>query len=121
MALEIRRGPPQGIIADRRLYLTREGGNVDGKPGQRVVEEGDREAAWLLATPGSLIDALEVERLGLELVDGKVVQRKARIDDEPKSAEPAAAAPAAAEEDALAASRSAEAEPPKPKKSKRGE
>lgn len=90
MALEIRRpkGPPQGLVADRRLYLTREGGNVDGQPGPRMVEDGDPAAAFLLATPGWVIPAEDVSRLGLELVDGRIEQRRAK---------PVVAAPAAEE------------------------
>lgn len=93
MTFEIRRpkGPPQGLVADRRLYLTKDGGNVDAAPGQRVVEEGDPAAAYLLATPGWVIPSEDVTRLGLELVDGRIVQRPAK---------PAAAAqaPAAGEQ-----------------------
>jgi len=79
MALEIHRpkDTPQGLVADRRLYLSREGGAVDGVAGQQVVEEGDPRAAFLLATPGVVIPAEDCVRLGLELVDGRIAQRQA--------------------------------------------
>lgn len=54
------------MIADRRLYLTADRSTV--------VEEGDPRAAWLLAGQGSEIPPSEVSRLGLHLVDGRVVQ-----------------------------------------------
>ena len=66
MALEIRQ-PKQsavGLVADRRLYLTRDGA--------RVVEDGSSEAATLFATPETLISQDEVDRLGLSLVDGRI-------------------------------------------------
>ena len=44
--------------ADRRLYLTADR--------QRVVEEGDAEAAFLLVPEGEEIPEDEVERLGLK-------------------------------------------------------
>lgn len=66
MALKIDRGekPRGAMVCDRRLYLTA------GK--DEVVEEGDARASFLFATPGYEIPAGEVERFGLELVDGKV-------------------------------------------------
>ena len=60
--------PAAGLIADRRLFLT---------AGNKVVEEGDPDAAFLLAAPGSLIPAAEVNRLGLELKGEKVTQSHA--------------------------------------------
>ena len=44
------------VVANERLYLTAD---------DRVVGEGDPDAAFLLAGPGSVIDRVEVERLGL--------------------------------------------------------
>lgn len=58
------------MIADRRLWLTADEA--------RVVEEGDPEAAFLLAGEGSLIPVPEVERLGLKSEDGKIVLPGAR-------------------------------------------
>ena len=55
------------VIADRRLFLTAD---------QRVVEEGDPDAAFQLAAPGAKIEPAEVSRLGLETKDGKVSQKK---------------------------------------------
>lgn len=46
------------FIADRRLYLTANR--------QRVVEEGDPDAAFLYAAPGHKIPAEMVEKHGLE-------------------------------------------------------
>lgn len=67
MTLKIIRGSgmANGIIADRRLYLTR-----DGKVSDQPVSGG-----ILLATPGSVIPASECSRLSLALEDGKVVQK----------------------------------------------
>jgi hypothetical protein len=56
------------LIADRRLFLTAD---------QRVVEEGDPNAAIQLAAPGGFIEPAEVRRLGLELKDGKISQKAA--------------------------------------------
>ena len=56
-----------GLVADRRLCLTADQ--------ERVVESGDMAAAWLLAAPGTLIPKPDVERLGLVVVEGRVVQR----------------------------------------------
>jgi hypothetical protein len=69
MALEIRRPKTAtaGLIADRRLYLARDG--------TRIVEEGSPDAAYLLATPGTLIEQADVEQLGLAMVDDRIVQR----------------------------------------------
>lgn len=53
------------MLADRRLYLTRDR--------SRVVEEGDVEAAFLLASEGRDIEVSEIHRLGLKLKDGRVV------------------------------------------------
>lgn len=59
-------GPPVGLIADRRLFLTADR--------ETVVEDGDPRAALLFATKDYGIPAAEVERLGLALVGGRVVQ-----------------------------------------------
>lgn len=62
----------KSITADRRLFLdaTRE----------RVVEDGDADAAFLLATPGKRIPGDEVERLGLSTSSGKVKQAERHAD-----------------------------------------
>lgn len=65
--------------ADRRLWLTADR--------ERVVEEGDPEAAFLFATPGKDISDEDVERYGLKPA------RKAPAADAP--AEEKQAAPAA--------------------------
>lgn len=65
----------KGIVADRRLYLTRvRQGVAAAEPGQRVVEEGDPAAGYLLASVGDTIPAEQVDALGLVVVDGKVKQ-----------------------------------------------
>jgi hypothetical protein len=74
--------PTKALVADRRLYLTRDE--------KSVVEEGDASAAFLLAASGSAIPGVEVDRLGLSVVEGRVVQASAEI---PAAAE----APPAAE------------------------
>jgi len=72
MALTIKRGtdpdqPEAGaLIADRRLWLN--------AGGTRVVEDGDPAAALQLAAPGLPIRKAEVDRLGLEVVDGRIQQ-----------------------------------------------
>lgn len=53
------------FVADRRLYLTADK--------ERVVEEGDPEAAFLLCAEGRAIHPDHVDRYGLEREDGKVV------------------------------------------------
>jgi hypothetical protein len=67
MALQILREGPKmdGLIADRRLYLTADKG--------RVVEEGAPDAAYLFAVPGTPIEAGDVALHGLTMVDGQVV------------------------------------------------
>lgn len=80
MALEVHRiekqpsGPP--LTADRRLYLSADR--------QRVLEEGDPAAAYLLAGVGGEIVPSEAARLGLAVVNGRLEQRPAF-----KAAEPA--------------------------------
>lgn len=70
MALTVHRKGEQivatGLIADRRLCLTADG--------QRLVEAGALEAAVLFAAKGQPIPEADVKRLGLAMVDGKVVQ-----------------------------------------------
>lgn len=83
MALTIDKGEPKGsgMHADRRLF-------VDvGKA--RLVEDGSPDAAYLLAPEGGEILAADVERLGLSVVDGCVVQGAAEPVPEPEpEAEP---------------------------------
>lgn len=80
--------PPAGIVADRRLYVTRDRDSaVDAQPGARIVEEGDPDAAFLLAAEGDVIPDIKAQELGLAVVDGKVVQRAASV-SEPPPAEP---------------------------------
>jgi hypothetical protein len=57
----------KGLVADRRLFLAFDR--------TRLVEDGSLEAAFLLAPQGDVIPANEAARLGLELVDGCIVQR----------------------------------------------
>jgi hypothetical protein len=80
MPLEIRIPKPGeaeagGLIADRRLCLTRD---------DRLVEDGALDAVMLLAGEGGLIPGDVVTHLGLELIDGRVVQHSS----EPAIAEP---------------------------------
>jgi hypothetical protein len=63
------RNRAKGLVADRRLFLA-----LDQT---RVVEDGSPEAAFLLAPQGDVIPTNEAARLGLELVDGCIVQRQA--------------------------------------------
>lgn len=67
MALEIIRGVAKmsELVADRRLFLTADKA--------QIVEEGSAEGAYLFATPGMTIPAGDVERYGLQLVDGVLV------------------------------------------------
>lgn len=53
------------FTADRRLFLTRDR--------KRVVEEGDKDAGFLLAAAGREISESDAEAYGLECRDGKVV------------------------------------------------
>lgn len=55
-----------GLVADRNLYL-------DASQ-NALVEEGDYRCASLLCGKGRAIYADEVKRLGLVVVDGRVVQ-----------------------------------------------
>lgn len=54
-----------GLLADRRLYRTRDG---------RLVEETSPDAAFLVAATGQPIAPETVTRLGLRVVQGRVVQ-----------------------------------------------
>lgn len=56
----------QGMVADRNLYLD--------KSRDVLVEENDSRCASLLCGKGRAIYADEVQRLGLVVVDGRVVQ-----------------------------------------------
>lgn len=75
-----------GLAADRRLYVTRDRG--------RVVEDGDPEAGFLLASgPGALIPPEDVARLGLTVRDGRIVQHGGEK-EQAKPADKQAAPPA---------------------------
>lgn len=67
MSLRIHRGekPHGAMICDRRLYLTADK--------DEVVEADDARASFLFATPGYEIPAGDVERFGLQVVDGVVI------------------------------------------------
>lgn len=70
MALEVRilrdaGSSPAALVADRRLWLTADRA--------AVVEEGDPRAAFLLAGLGGEIHLTEVQRLGLGMVDGRIM------------------------------------------------
>lgn len=53
------------VVSDRRLWL-------DAKK-ERVVEDGDPDAAFLLVGEGSNFPAAEAEGLGLTIRGGKIV------------------------------------------------
>lgn len=76
--LGIRRGeqPQVGVLSDRRLYLSADK--------EVVVEEGDRRAAFLFATPGYEVLAGDVERYGLAVDDGRIVLPGAPTTREPE-------------------------------------
>lgn len=92
MAITIKKAMPDpdqpqegSLVADRRLWLN--------AGGTRIVEDGDPAAAFLLAAPGRSIPKSEVDRLGLELVDGAIQHagaRKRAARPEDKKAKPAA-------------------------------
>ena len=67
------------LTADRRLWLTAEK--------DQVVEEGDGEAAFLLAGAGRTIPVAEVERLELVDVDGRIVYPDGPTAEELQAAE----------------------------------
>lgn len=76
MGLTINRGQaPRGMFSDRRLYLSADKATV--------LEEGDSGAAYLLASEGAEISAADVGRLGLSMVDGRVVQGAVEAEAEP--------------------------------------
>lgn len=81
MALVIQKieRPAEKLVSDRRLYLTGDR--------SRVVEEGDPAAAFLLVSANKPIPAVEVDRLGLVMRDGRVSVFTA----EPEKTKPAAA------------------------------
>lgn len=68
------------MIADRKLYLTADR--------ERVVEEGDPEAAFLFVTPGKEISAADAEKYGLE----QKAKAEAKQADEPANKEAPASA-----------------------------
>lgn len=60
MGIEVTRNETQAtdkVEVDRKLWLT--------KDRDRVVEDGDPEAAFLYATPGKRVPREEAERLGV--------------------------------------------------------
>ena len=67
---------PSGFKSYRRLYLSGDK--------SRVLEEGEKEAGWLFATPGSQIAESDASAYGLEYRDGKVILPQGRT--EPKAA-----------------------------------
>jgi hypothetical protein len=75
-----------GLHADRRLYVTRGDDRVpdaaaDARADQRVVEEGDPDAAFLLVAEGSVIPLDVAAKYGLSVVDGKIVLPSAAVPD----------------------------------------
>jgi hypothetical protein len=69
-------GPPAktpALVADRRLYLTADE--------QTLVEAGDERARFLLSPAGGAIPGPEVDRLGLVVIDDRVVQPKVECVD----------------------------------------
>lgn len=82
--LEYPRGrQPVGLVADRPLSLTADEFTV--------VDANDPRSRYVLVgAAGAMIDQWYVDKLGLELVDGKIVQRvaapvveaKAEVEDE---------------------------------------
>lgn len=63
------------MIADRKLFLTADR--------ERVVEEGDPDAAFLLAAPGKQISDADAERYGLK----PKAKAEAKQADEPDNKE----------------------------------
>lgn len=66
------------MIADRRLWLTADR--------ERVVEEGDPEAAFLFATPGKEISDADAEKYGLKPAKAKAAEAKQAEPAEDKQA-----------------------------------
>jgi hypothetical protein len=62
----VRAKAPLALIADRKLYLTRDK--------ERIVEEGSPEAAYLFANSGTMIPDAEAARLGLSVTNGRMMQ-----------------------------------------------
>lgn len=83
---------PGDLVADRRLYIN--------AAGTTLIEDGDSAAAFLLAAEGRVISKQDVERLGLEFVDGRVEQRSVRkpesliVSEHPEADQAPAAPPA---------------------------
>lgn len=61
-----REGSGVPVVSDRRLLLASDNNTV--------VEDGDQRGAFLLCGAGGEIPAVEAARLGLNVVDGRVVQ-----------------------------------------------
>jgi hypothetical protein len=59
--------PEQQVIAHKRMYATADG---------RLVDEGDPEAATLVAAEGQVIRQALARRLGLSMEGNKVVQKR---------------------------------------------
>jgi hypothetical protein len=78
-------------VADRHLYLDRTESDGHGQhhPGSTVVEEGDPRSAFQFVARGHPISKDDAARLGLSVVDGKVVTREqaANSDAAPDAAE----------------------------------
>lgn len=68
------KNPTTNLIADRRLWLTADR--------NKVVEEGDPNAATLYATPGTVIPAEAVKRFKIKPL------KKAKVKAEDKSSDP---------------------------------
>lgn len=70
MGVEYERGEQpleeSAMIADRPLYLD--------KTESVIVEEGDPRSAFQFTGKGRVIEAADAKRLGLSVVDGRVVQ-----------------------------------------------
>jgi hypothetical protein len=75
--------PNGAITTDRRLFIAEDQ--------KTLVEEGDVRARTQLAAPGHLIAAKDVERLGLALEAGRVIQpsKQETPAEESKQREPA--------------------------------
>lgn len=72
--------PGRKVKLDRRLYL-----NAEGK----VVEDGDKSAAFLLGAEGATISYDRAVEVGLIDKDGKVIPAKAEPQPEAPAAKPA--------------------------------
>jgi len=70
MRVEIKRlasAEVSGLVSDRRLYLAGDGATL--------VEDGDPQAAVLLATPGDVVPSRRAKELRLAVVGGRLVQQ----------------------------------------------